>query len=301
VPLSRILAHAGDDGRALRLAGDSSLSLSSTAAGWRHVKVEQQVLPPTELRDRFLTEHLLSVQIRPARVYDYRNAHGRAELRPEPGDVVFTPAWLVSSFTWCEEIEVLNVALDPAFVDGLAAGVVGTETARFPCERHGPDPQARMIGLALAAEARAREDERGGDALADALATALAVRLLRRYASRGPYPREEPSRRRADALAARVRERVDAALDHPLTLSDLAAAENLSPFHFARMFKSATGVPPYRYVTQRRVERAKHLVLTSDLPVAEIARRCGFAAPAQMTRAFRRILSVTPTGLRRRR
>lgn len=298
---SQILAYAGHDGRALRLADDSSVSLSSTSAGWRHVKVEQQVLPPRELRDRYLTEHLVSVQIRPA-VFRYRGVRGRrAVLRPAPGHVIFTPAWLVSSFTWYEEIEVLNVALDPGFVDRLAPDIIGTAPARFPYERAGPDPQARMIALALAAEADAEEGERGGPELVDALATALAVRILRRYARRGPHPTPDPSVRRAAELAVRVRERVDAALDQPLTLTGLAAAENLSPFHFTRLFKSATGVSPYRYVTEQRVERAKHLVLTSDLPIAEIARRCGFASPAQMTRAFRNILSVTPTGLRRRR
>jgi AraC family transcriptional regulator len=56
----------------------------------------------------------------------------------------------------------------------------------------------------------------------------------------------------------------------------MAAAARLSPYHFARQFKAATGLPPHRYVIARRVERAKQLLQAgTDLPLAEVAAHAG--------------------------
>jgi AraC family transcriptional regulator len=77
-------------------------------------------------------------------------------------------------------------------------------------------------------------------------------------------------------------------------LEDLAVAR-LSPYHFARQFKAATGLPPHQYFILRRVERAKQLLQgDGDLALAEVAASAGFSDQSQFTRHFKRLVGVTP-------
>ena len=67
----------------------------------------------------------------------------------------------------------------------------------------------------------------------------------------------------------------------------------MSPSWFARAFRRATGAPVHAFVRERRLERARAM-LVSDMPLAEIARVCGFADQSHLTRAFRTRYGVTP-------
>jgi transcriptional regulator GlxA family with amidase domain len=103
----------------------------------------------------------------------------------------------------------------------------------------------------------------------------------------------------------RVDPRIAAALDHidahygaPLTVAGLAALAGLSPGHFSRSFRAAMGEPVWAYVQRLRCERASDLLRGTDLPLAEIAYRCGFASQAHMTTACRRAFGATPGAIR---
>jgi transcriptional regulator GlxA family with amidase domain len=89
---------------------------------------------------------------------------------------------------------------------------------------------------------------------------------------------------------------------HPgddLTVRALAARVGMSPRHFARCFTAECGVTPARYVEGLRLERARHLLATTDLTVDAIARSIGLSGEAVLHRAFRRRLDSTPTTYRR--
>jgi methylphosphotriester-DNA--protein-cysteine methyltransferase len=69
----------------------------------------------------------------------------------------------------------------------------------------------------------------------------------------------------------------------------------LNPYHFARQFKAATGLPPHQYVIRRRVERAKELLQAgTDLSLAEVALHAGFSDQSQFCHHFKRLVGVTP-------
>ena len=75
----------------------------------------------------------------------------------------------------------------------------------------------------------------------------------------------------------------------------MAAVARLSPYHFARQFKAATGLPPHQYVIARRVERARQLLQRrGDLSLAEVAARAGFSDQSQFSHHFKRLVGVTP-------
>ena len=84
-----------------------------------------------------------------------------------------------------------------------------------------------------------------------------------------------------------------------LLLDDLAALVGLSPTHFARAFRQSTGVPPHRWLTNLRIERARELLEAGDLPLAEIALACGFADQSHFTVTFKKATALTPGAYRR--
>jgi len=79
------------------------------------------------------------------------------------------------------------------------------------------------------------------------------------------------------------------------SLAEPAAVARLNPYHFARQFKAATGLPPHPYMILRRGERAKHLPQEgSDLSLAEVAVCAGFSDQSQLTRHFKRLSASRP-------
>ena len=135
-----------------------------------------------------------------------------------------------------------------------------------------------------------------GQMLVESLATALGVHIMRRYSNLEHAPTPLPPARGAlDARRLqRVTDLIDTHLGEELTIAMLANEACLSPFHFARAFKAATGTAPHRYLTDRRIDHAKRLVEEGRLPLAEIADVCGFSSQAHLTRWFKRIVGTTP-------
>jgi transcriptional regulator GlxA family with amidase domain len=81
--------------------------------------------------------------------------------------------------------------------------------------------------------------------------------------------------------------------------ADMAAAVGLSQSHFLKAFKQSLGITPQAYVAQRRVQHAKHLMLSTDEPLAQIALACGLADQAHFSTYFRRVTGATPAQWRR--
>ena len=96
----------------------------------------------------------------------------------------------------------------------------------------------------------------------------------------------------------RVTEYVEAHLAETVRLSQLAEIAQLSPFHFSRAFKQSFGLPPLRYVTARRIERAKTL-LAGETSITQVAFTVGFVESSSFTNAFHKHTGATPTVFRR--
>jgi AraC family transcriptional regulator len=127
--------------------------------------------------------------------------------------------------------------------------------------------------------------------LVESLVTVLCIRITQRFVGRLPLP---TSTGLSPERLQRVRDYVEAHLDEDVSLTVLADIACLSPYHFSRSFKQATGVGPQRYVIQRRVERAKTLLLRTREPLARIAQEAGFADQSHLVSIFRREIGMTP-------
>jgi AraC family transcriptional regulator len=91
---------------------------------------------------------------------------------------------------------------------------------------------------------------------------------------------------------------VEEHLSQSIRLADLSGVVGLSVPHFSRAFRLSFGQPPHLYVIQRRLERARHLMLTSEIALSELAIVCGFNDQAHFCRLFRRC-GRTPAAWRR--
>ena len=102
-------------------------------------------------------------------------------------------------------------------------------------------------------------------------------------------------RRAVERVAGAMRE----GKDGPLSLRDMADIAHLSPFHFARVFKAVTGVPPGEFSAALRLGEAKRLLLTTDLSVGEICFEVGYESLGTFTSRFARLVGATPGEVRR--
>jgi AraC family transcriptional regulator len=132
----------------------------------------------------------------------------------------------------------------------------------------------------------------------DHVVMALHTHLAQRYGGMR-LPRASGSGRLTPWQLRFARDTIDAHLDEGISLAQIASGCGLSVSHFARAFRSSTGVPPHRWLTQRRVDRAKELMRVTSNPLAEIALACGFSDQSHFTRMFSQATGMTPSEWRR--
>ncbi|WP_316188069.1 MULTISPECIES: AraC family transcriptional regulator [unclassified Bradyrhizobium] len=127
----------------------------------------------------------------------------------------------------------------------------------------------------------------------EGIQTALAAHLIGCYTiDRWRPPERSPSL--DPRRLQRVIDFIEASLGTDIRLDELAAQACLSPFHFSRLFREATGLSPHRYVTDRRVQAARHELAHNDAPLVQIALDFGFGSQANFTRVFRKATGLTP-------
>ncbi len=188
------------------------------------------------------------------------------------------------------------------FVEFRAGGDAPPEASRW-LERLGEAPFARRcvpVTPALGAIGASIHRELSGwgtasDVAIDLLALELLVEVARMNGDTTRGSRVPPAVRDQLETARRF---VDAHLDQPLAVADIASRANLSPYHFARLFKVHTGVSPHRYVVRARMELAARLLRDTPLTVTQVAERCGIGGPGHFAAVFRRPMGVTPSRYR---
>lgn len=131
------------------------------------------------------------------------------------------------------------------------------------------------------------------------LGTALAPAAVAPRAAELAASRRRYQSGLAPFQARRLVEHIDAHLAERITLDQLARMAGLSTGHFSRAFKQTFGIPTHAYLIRQRVERAQSVMLSTQLPLSEVALACGLSDQAHFTRMFRRIVGETPNLWRR--
>jgi AraC family transcriptional regulator len=271
--------------------------LSSEPLGWSGLVVEQHHYPPGELHSPRLSDHVAALYLgQPLSSVRWQDdvVHRGPTLK---GNVTLKVAGQAAGWRWDKAADILHLCLRPDFLRRVAEeNDLDADRGELLGSFDETDPRIEHIGLALHAELRSGAPN--GRVYGEALATALAAHLLQEHSSRPQTIRDFGSGLPESALR-RLSDYVGDNLHRNLTLSEMAGVEHLSTYHFSRMFKRSTGFSPYRYVIQRRVERAEELLSGTDLTVAEVAHAVGFSHQSHLAYHTRRLLGVSPTSLRR--
>ena len=189
----------------------------------------------------------------------------------------------------------LVLAIAPEFFARQARAALGNATAPRLVARYAAlDPFLREIGNELLDELHGGRSPNHAFLLP--FAGVVCVHLARHYCEEPSNV--APSGGLTEHQLRQVQAFVRTHLAEPLRVHQLAAQARLSQFHFARMFKRATGQPPHLYVLLQRVEYAKSLLRDGDMALVDVAAQAGFRTQGHFTGVFRRYTGSTPRAFR---
>ena len=268
----------------------------NSLARWGGITLQHCRVRAGQMPERWSTAHKITIPLEGTFVSTLYSATGIKRAGAVPIDSTpIIPAGQRCSAEWRGEIEEITISVEPVLLARAAADSQMTGRVELIEACTASDPLIRHIGMALSAEAESHHP--AGRLYADSLANTLATHLLRHYTIAGGRARAESGGLSGRALN-RATDYMEDNLERDLSLAEIAEAVALSPFHFARSFKQATGLTPHQYLVKSRVERARRLLAETDLPIAEVGLRAGFNSQSHFTTVFRRQTRLTPGAYR---
>jgi AraC family transcriptional regulator len=209
---------------------------------------------------------------------------GQVRREPQlPGMFTIIPAGLAGTWQMSGKVRALLLRISPRLF---------AEAGALTPQINLRDPRIAQLAALIRAE---RDDGYpSGQLYLDSLATALAARLVSMQTA--PVVRGLPTHRLRTVV-----EYIHDHLDRDLRLDELAALAGFSPSHFKLLFKQATGTPVHRYVLERRLARARELLVDGELDITEVALATGFSHGSHLARCMRRVHGHRPRDLMQRR
>jgi len=288
-----IIQEERDWRRPAILAGGNGSNLRLFAARWSGTDLREKT---SEIAGDY---YMLSISLQPTEFSIWLGKTSIPNKKVVLGTIQLTPPALPARIVYHDAYDVLHVFIKNAllkefFVWFYGKAPVGDVVLRDPHYAHDP-----VIGrLAFALLSAEELDRSCGELYADSLSLAIVARLFALYAEKPA----STSQRRVAALPTwrlkRVIDFIEAHDDQPITLADLARVAGLSRMHFAAQFRKATGLRPHEYLLRRRVKKAKVLLATTTLTVAQVALTVGFSSQSHFTGVVKRLTGLTPLCLR---
>jgi AraC family transcriptional regulator len=272
---------------------------TSYGMGWKGlqaVRLENHGVETGALITR--STHVLGLIVRPPEKMERRYEGVKRDMPPPAGSISVVPAGSSVLSRWQGSRDWLVIYLEPSLVTRVAAESFEMDPSRTVVPPLDGLNVPELRSAMFAVDAELKSGGVGGPLMAESLANILAVHLIRHTTGAHRLPASadgELARRKLRTVIEYIMEN----LGGSLTLEQMAAVVHLSPYHFARQFKAATGLPPYQYVITRRVERSQHLLRADGkLGLAEVALRAGFSDQSHFSFHFKRIVGVTPRQFR---
>lgn len=274
-----------------------SIEVSSSPLGWSSLFVSQQRERAYESRFKASDDHLIIVH-RDGPVRVQRDLSGdRQDKVVQPGGLFVLPAGRDFGVRLGGDLSTIHLYVRSAYIREAAREITDRDPSKVEIIPRLGEHDCVIENTARLACEMAREQVRS-EWTTEALARTLAVQLVRRHSTFSglmlPTVDIALSQKRLRAVDQLISDR----LADKITLADMANAAALSPIHFARQFKKATGQSPHQYLLAARVETAKRL-LGMSLSISEISFRCGFSHQEHLTRVFGKSVGLTPAAYRR--
>ncbi|SOE94415.1 AraC family transcriptional regulator [Burkholderia sp. D7] len=275
------------------LSGSRVNLRSSSGRGWNGFGAALLGISAGTHRIPAMAHHRVGVHVGPpvmARCLCEQRRYARVQAH---GDADVIPAGLEGQWTDESDCTILSIWISESFTrKTLEQLELKSGVAEIRPQLQMRDPRFQHLAWALQAELDA------GDAsdplFAESLCTAMVVRLAGNGAGASIATLDGKRRTLAPRTATSVIDFIESNLDQRLTLDELAALAQLSVPHFKVLFRETLGVPVHRYVVQRRVERAKALLLQGKLSAAQVALETGFSHQSHMAHWMNRLLGLTP-------
>ncbi len=258
---------------------------------WDDVKVCRKITRGRFVMPRgHVARDLVAIVLRPPEREDGRFGASQVTDRGGRGSVNVLPAGMPYTYACEGSREVLHLSLSRAGSASAEDDDDDAGSARLRPVFAAADPLIVSIGAALLSEAIADSRDR---LYGESMATALRAHLARRYGAATASAAVDASCMPRRAMQ-RVLEFIEDHLADNLGLGEMARVARMSRTRFLIDFKRTTGMSPHRYVTGRRVERAKALLADPDLDLRDVAGRLGYSDQSSFSRAFRRVAQITP-------
>ena len=249
---------------------------------------------PNEVHWPPLSQHLLLLITRPPAKMRFRYAGGKRDLPSPAGSIAVMPVGSEAELCWQGTGDCLNIYLDPKLTARVATTSLELDVSHTPIQPLDALILPELRATMLAVDAELTTGGLGGPLMIESLANILSVRLLRHiFGLRRLVTRSDGvlTRRKLTTIV----DYIMANLHGRPTLEQMAALVSLSPYHFTRQFKAATGLPPHQFLITRRVERVQQILRgRGNLSLAEVAIGVGFSDQSQLCFHFKRIVGVTP-------
>ncbi|MBC3788672.1 helix-turn-helix transcriptional regulator [Spirosoma utsteinense] len=265
--------------------------ITSEALAWRGVRVEQYRLDAVEIPAHYHAHHLLIVYEVPTHMIVRHPRGSQVQERAfRTGDLGLYPGGEYNAVTCNAPCDNIYLTVDDQHLKQLSQQSRDLTKFTLRDRFHFNDPLLLQLGRQLIAAVGSQHAL--GLLYVESLTNALCHQLIEHHAT--CEHRVTNGRTLPATVLARIDAYLEAHAERPVTLETLAGLANLSVFHFSHLFKQATGVPPYRYVLNWKICRARRLLRAGHTSVADISDALGFASPANFSVAFKRIVGCSP-------
>lgn len=265
-------------------------------ACWENITVEYSCLEAIGEFDFAMPSAAISVAFLPHDRVTWSVDGNNSKTTPLPAGSAFI--YSDRNFVWHERkraSEYINIWLEPKFLEQVA--LESSLSSPIELQHRVIFPDSTILHIAQMFKLELLNGGLAGKLYVESLRNLLAVHLLRNYNFTVAKPVLVNGALDAGKLN-KVKDYIEDGLAEDLSISDMAAIVHMSQFHFARAFKTATGTSPHRYLTLRRMERAKVLLKVTRISIAEIAYGLGFANHSHFIAQFRKATGTTPKSYR---
>ena len=267
--------------------------LDSDTAGWNKLGLIYELEPAGEMPEEVTLSHVLVLAQGEFQASFQINGQWHCEQYTKGDIALFAAGELFPRVKTDRDVPLINLFLSPdVLLDAIGETSIKTQLqSHFKIQ----DRLIQQMALALKSELEiAGEDSK---LYADLMATALGAHLLQRYGIKKSVVKEYKGGLPPYQLKIII-EYIQEHLAQNLKLDLLASLVNISPHYFSSLFKQSTGLPPHQYITNCRLEQAKMLLRSRDLPIVFICQEVGFKNQSHFTRMFRKHFQITPKAYR---
>ena len=209
------------------------------------------------------------------------------------GSVTIIPANVEHWSAWSIVGRFAMISVNPNAIATIAPDTINSDLIELVPTFAQSKPDRLIYGIGLAIKHYLETNPDDGGFYIEHLTSTILAHLLQHYCTR-KIKFKNYLGGLATAKLEQAIEYINDNLETNIKLEDIAKELDISQYYFSHLFRESTGVSPYRYVIQQRIEKAKRLLTNNSMSISEISLACGFNSQSQMTMHFRRLTGTTP-------